>query len=181
VASIQNECDKRSPMVTIRQAKPSDLPDIVAIHIQSWQDAYANVLPAEFLTDSIARVLEKHWEKIEIQPNDILLVAEEGSIVGFAAVWCRPHPFIDNLHVKPSQRSRKIGSALMNAVARELIHKGQQSAYLWLFERNTSAMRFYGRLGGIPKEHAIKNVFGHDVPSRKIEWDGRSLANLASA
>lgn len=168
-------------MVTIRQAKPSDLQDIVAIHIESWQDAYADVFPAAFLTGCITRVLEKHWKEIEIQQDDILLVATEGSIVGFAAVWCRPHPFIDNLHVKPLQRSQSIGTKLMQAVAQDLIHKGHHTAYLWVFEENANAVRFYERLGGIPKESAIKNVFGHDVPSRKIEWDDRSLVNLASA
>jgi ribosomal protein S18 acetylase RimI-like enzyme len=158
----------------IRPATQSDLQDIAAIHIESWKDSYSEILPAEFLAGQINREFEKHWKEIEIQNNDILLVAEGNSLVGFVAVWCRPIPFIDNLHVRPPERSKKIGSDLMKAVAKELINKGHKTAYLWVFESNERAIRFYERLGGIQKEQSMKNVFGYDVLSRKIEWDDLS-------
>jgi ribosomal protein S18 acetylase RimI-like enzyme len=158
----------------IRRATPSDLQDIAAIHIESWKDSYPDILPAEFLAGQISRDFERHWRGTDMQNEDIVLVAEENSLVGFVAVWCRPIPFIDNLHVRPSQRSKKIGSALLKAVAKELINEGYKTAYLWVFERNEKAIRFYERLGGIQKEQAMKNVFGYDVLSRKIEWDDLS-------
>jgi len=154
----------------IRHATKSDLHDIAAVHIESWKDVYTDVLPAEFLNGQINRDFLQHWSEIDIQTEDIVLVAEELSIVGFIAVWCRPTPFIDNLHVRPSQRSKKVGSALMRAAARELISRGHQTAYLWVFESNQKAIRFYERFGGVRKEKAIKTVFGYDVLSRKIEW-----------
>ena len=155
----------------IRRATPSDLKDIAAIHVESWKDAYSGVMPAEFMAGQIDRDLAQHWREIGIQNQDIVWVAEEDSLVGFVAVWCRPIPFIDNLHVRPSHRSKKIGSALMNAAAKELFKKGYNSAYLWVFESNEKAIRLYERLGGSQKEQATKNVFGYEVPSVKIEWD----------
>lgn len=160
----------RSQTMKIRSATQIDLQDIAAIHIESWKDSYSDVLPAEFLAEKINRELERYWNEVEIQSDDIILVAEKESLVGFVAVWCRPIPFIDNLHVIPSQRSQKVGSALMKAVAKELINKGHKTAYLWVFESNERAIRFYGRLGGIQKEQSMKNIFGYDVLSRKIEW-----------
>ena len=154
----------------IRHATPSDFKDIAVIHAESWKDAYSNDLPAEFLNGKIHRDFDRYWKEIDIQQEDIVLVAEENSLIGFAAVWCRPIPFIDNLHVTPSQRSRKVGSALMKAVAKELINRGHLTAYLWVFQSNEKAIRFYERLGGIQKEQSMKNVFGYDVLSRKIEW-----------
>lgn len=158
----------------IRHAKQSDHKGIAAIHAESWKDAYSDILPAEFLAGQIDRHFESYWSDIQIQNSDIVLVAEEHSLLGFVAVWCRPFPFIDNLHVRPSQRSKKVGSALMKAVVKELIKKGQNTAYLWVFEINEKAIRFYERLGGIQKEQSMKNVFGYDVLSRKIEWDDLS-------
>ena len=155
----------------IRRAKQSDLQDIAAIHIESWKDSYSDDLPSEFLAGQIDRDLKRHWNEIQIQNEDIVLVAEENSLVGFVAVWCRPIPFIDNLHVRPFQRSKKIGSGLMKAAAKELIKKEHNTAYLWVFDSNRKAIRFYERLGGIQKEQSMKNVFGYDVLSRKIEWD----------
>jgi ribosomal protein S18 acetylase RimI-like enzyme len=159
----------------VRHATQSDFQNIAAIHVESWKDSYSDVLPAEFLTAQIDRDLAQHWSEIEIQNEDIVLVAEENSLVGFVAVWCRPIPFIDNLHVKPSHRSKKVGSALMKEAAKELINKGHKTAYLWVFESNEKAIRFYMRLGGVQKEQARKTVFGYEILSRKIEWDDLSV------
>jgi ribosomal protein S18 acetylase RimI-like enzyme len=155
----------------IRPATQSDIQDIAAIHVESWKDSYSDVLPAEFLDEQIDRDLEKHWSEFQIQNGDVVLVAEEDSLLGFVAVWCRPIPFIDNLHVKLSHRSKKLGSALIKAAAKDLINKGHKTAYLWVFESNEKAIRFYERLGGVQKEQARKTVFGYEVLSRKIEWD----------
>jgi len=162
-------------MMKIRRATSSDLQYITAIHVESWKDAYSNVLPAEFITGQLDRALAQHWRHIEIRNKDIVLIAEEDLPVGFISVWCRPIPFIDNLHVRPSHRSKNIGSALMKAVAEELIKKEHRTAYLWVFESNKKAMRFYERLGGTQKEQAMKNIFGYEVLSRKIEWDDLTI------
>ena len=162
----------------IRRAIPSDLQDIAAIHVESWKDAYSDVMPAEFMAGQIDQDLAQHWSEIEIQNKDIVLVAETDSLIGFAAVWCRPIPFIDNLHVRPSHRSKKVGSALITAVAKELIKKEHKTAFLWVFESNKMAIRFYERLGGTQKEHALKNIFGHEVLCRKIEWNDLSKIGI---
>ena len=159
----------------IRRATPSDLEGIAAIQAESWQDSYTEVLPVDFLAGQLNHDIAMHWNAIQIKKEDIVLVAEEDALTGFAAVWCRPVPFIDNLHVRPSHRSQKIGSALMQAVAKELIENGHKTAFLWVFESNQKAIRFYERLGGILTEQSIKTVFGYDVSSRKIEWDDLTL------
>lgn len=123
------------------------------------------------MAEQIDLELARHWRRVDIRSQDIVLVAEADALIGFAAVWCRPVPFIDNLHVRPAYRSHKAGSALMKAVAQRLIRDGYRTAYLWVFESNPKAIRFYERLGGAPTDRAPKNVFGYDVPSLKIEWD----------
>jgi len=161
--------------MNIRPATPSDFNDIAAIQIESWRDTYADDLPWEFISGKIGQVLSRHWHTITIQKDDIVLVAEQGPLVGFAAVWCRPDPYIDNLHVRPTERSKKIGSALMRAVADALIRKGHKSAYLYVFESNAKAIRFYEKLGGIQKEKFYNDVFGYSVLSRRIAWDDISV------
>lgn len=155
----------------IRQAKHSDFNRIADIHIESWRNSYLNVLPSDFFGEKIVHTLKQHWSKVEIQDGDVVLVAEEKEIIGFIAVWCRPTPFIDNLHVKPSQRSRNVGTALMRAAAEELVKNGNSTGFLWVFNSNVYAIRFSENLGGVQKELDIKEIFGHDVISRKMEWN----------
>jgi ribosomal protein S18 acetylase RimI-like enzyme len=159
----------------IRSARDSDLPAIAALQAQSWQDTYSDVFPAAYLAHGITGDLERHWRELEILPGDVVLVAEEDGMIGFIAVWCRPAPYIDNLHVKPSLRSTGVGSALMNAATEQLIQQGHRTAYLWVVESNKRAIQFYERLGGVCTERAIKDLFGHKVSTVKIEWPDISV------
>ena len=163
----------------IRHATEADFPEIAAVHIQSWRDAYLGVLPAEFLGDPLEQEFTRYWYDIEIQNDDTVMVAEEGSLAGFIAIWCRPEPYIDNLHVLPSFRSKNIGSALMRSAAQKLITQGHTTAYLWVFESNDKAIRFYDRLGGTRTNRVVKNIFDYQVPSWQIDW--KDLSRVVSS
>lgn len=164
--------------VKVRPATDLDLPGIAKIHVQSWRDAYRHMLPAVFLGDPIERVLSRHWQKTDLRDNGLVLVAEADELAGFIAVWCRPAPYIDNLHVRPLSRSKKIGSRLMKKAAEALLRKGHRTAYLWVFESNWKAIRFYERLGGVPAEKTTQDIFGYKIPSLKIEW--KDISTLVS-
>ena len=161
----------------IRKARRSEWPVIADIHVESWQDAYGNVLPEQYIKNHLAVDIGNRWINQRTTSEDLILVADDGNLVGFITVWCRPDPFIDNLHVKPACRSKNIGRALMKAAARELVLNGKKRAYLWVFVSNRSAIRFYERLGGVKKEIAQKNIFGTMVPSVKMVWDDISIVN----
>lgn len=162
----------------IRKANSSDFNSIANIHIESWQDSYSEIFPPGFLNRKIVPALKEHWHNIEIQNDDVVLVAVEKDIVGFIAVWCRPDPFIDNLHVKPSCRSKNIGTELMKSAAEALLMQGKRTGYLWVFDSNEKAIRFYRKLGGVQMEYAMKDIWGHKVFSQKFEWDDLSSITM---
>ena len=155
----------------IRPAGHDDLLTIASIHSASWQDAYSGFLPADYLAGQVQLDLQATWQHQEIQPQDVVLVADTpDGLVGFVAVWCRPSPFVDNLHVLPSMRSRGIGAALMRAAAARLMELGHSTAYLWVFESNVAAIRFYERLGAVRVGRAAKEFFGQGVQCVRMEW-----------
>ena len=160
----------------IRAATKPDLQAVASLHIESCKDSYAHIFPAKFLTEQLAENIRMHWNAVEIRSDDIVLIAEEDATIGFIAVWCRASPFIDNLHVAPAHRSKGAGTALMKAAAQQLLDRGHNTAYLWVFESNKRALRFYRRLGGVQKESVVRAAFGYEVRSRKIEW--RDLASI---
>jgi len=156
--------------VKIRSATKKDLPSIAALHIQSWRNAYAGILPAAFLNTHLEKEFTRYWRDIAIQKGDVVLVAESAHLCGFIAVWCRPTPYIDNLHVNPSLRSKNIGTALLASAAEELLAQGHTTAYLWVFASNEKAVRFYERMGGVITEKTPQDIFGYSIPSLKVEW-----------
>lgn len=162
----------------IRKALVPDFASIAELHIESWKDSYSNVLSTKLMKSTVVPSLEAHWKELDYADEDVVLVAEEKHLIGFIAVWCRPVAFIDNLHVRPSFRSKRVGSALLKAASRELVLKGHAYGYLWVFSENERAIRFYKKHGGIEREHVVKDVFGTDVPNKKIEWHDLSVMLL---
>jgi hypothetical protein len=53
--------------------------------------------------------------------------------------------------------------------------RGHATAFLWVFEKNRRAVRFYERLGGEVREREVKPVFGHAMPSVKVVWSDLSV------
>jgi ribosomal protein S18 acetylase RimI-like enzyme len=160
-------------MIRIRRATNDDRLMLAALQAASWRNAYRDALPADYLTDDLDADLERHWRATDIAEEDVVLVAEDDedrSIVGFIAVWVRPDPYIDNLHVRPGQRSRGIGRRLMAAAAERLMAAGQMGAYLWVLASNQRAIAFYESLGGVTVEEALQPLFAYQVPNYRIEW-----------
>jgi ribosomal protein S18 acetylase RimI-like enzyme len=164
--------DRVPPGPCLRPAGAEDLPAIAAIHAASWRSAYRDVLPADYLAGPVESDLLAHWQGVRMGGQDVVLVAGAGDPTGFIAVWCRPDPIIDNLHVLPGCRSGGIGTALMRGAAAALTARGHDTASLWVFTANARAVRFYERLGGKVAERTEKEVFGHRVPSLRMVWEG---------
>ena len=154
----------------IRPAEATDMDTVAALHAANWRASYRGMLPDAYLDNEVGDDLQRQWQRAFIAPNDVVLVASDPDIVGFIAVWCRPDPFIDNLHVDPGRRSQGVGAKLMRASGALLRQNGHNAAYLWVLEDNRRAVAFYERLGGVAVERAVKPIFANDVPHLKIAW-----------
>ena len=148
---------------------------IAAVQAASWRTTYRGMLSDDYLDNKVDDELGETWSSIELSPQDVVLVAEDEPVVGFIAIWCRPDPFIDNLHVLPEKKSQGIGKKLMRAAAQELQRLGHSTVYLWVFESNKAAIGFYERLGGVRGQTENHDVFGHSVSNLKIEWPDISV------
>ena len=165
--------------MTLRPATDHDLTAIAALQAESWRDRYRGLLSDDYLKNRVLADLQHHWQAVTLRREDVVLVAEDaGQAVGFIAVWCDPDPYIDNLHVLPSQRSKGTGRRLMQAAARQLMNLGHSTAYLWVLEGNQGALRFYEGLGGRQMERAGKDIFGRTLPSIKVAWTDLSVIGV---
>lgn len=162
--------------VSIRPARAADAEAIAEVHAASWRDVYQDTMPAGYLRDRALADLTRHWRETELRADEVILVATIGDeVVGFIAIYRRPEhgptPYLDNLHVRPSNRSGGLGGRLLIEAANQLRRLGENTLYLWLVDGNDAAQRFYERLGGLPTERSSKEVFGVPLKTLKIEWD----------
>lgn len=159
----------------IRAAEHRDLNDIARVQTVCWQDSFQDYVPAHYLEHRLHHDLRRQWQDKTIEPGDVVLVAEDGEMVGFIAIWCRPDPYIDNLYVLRERRSDGLGARLMAEAAIRLMDRGQSTAYLWVLDGNQAAIRFYERLGGVATERQEQSRFGHRGIVVRYAWDDLSV------
>jgi ribosomal protein S18 acetylase RimI-like enzyme len=173
-------------MVMIRKATADDATAIAALHVASWREAYRDILHPEFLAGPIEAERHSAWRErmAAPRPGQQVLVAEEcGAMVGFVCAFADDDPvwgtFVDNLHVAAAARGRGLGAALLRAAAGAADRAdGPSGIYLWVYEANTPARRFYERLGGSAVETLIEELpGGGSAVAVRMHWpDAAALA-----
>ena len=145
--------------VTIRPADPSDAPAIARVHIASWQEAYAGIVPTEYLTSLDQDQRQARWtEHLENGPRDRVRtwVADGSSrIIGFASVGPardedagRDDEEIYSIYLDPAMWGKGVARDLMRAVLADVTTSGALT--LWVLADNARARHFYRRHGFTP-------------------------------
>lgn len=175
-----------SAPLNIRDAGEADAETIARLHAASWRVAYRGILPAAYLDGPIDDERRRHWRATLAakRPDDIVLIIEDqANSLGFIAVWRVGDPgfeaYIDNLHVRPDLRGNGLGRRLLAAAVARLRAIGCSSVYLWLFEKNAAARRFYETLGGCVEDRSVIDFAGARISQIRIVW--RDLVALLDA
>lgn len=164
----------------IRDADMSEFSELSALQIRSWRDVYRGIMPDRYLDDEIEADMAARWGALRPSGDDLVLVAADRRIKGFITVWCKPDPYIDNLHVEPSERSGGIGRRLMQAAAGRLMASGYGHVSLYVAAGNHRAADFYRALGGrFGEVEQVHQQFGGAVDAIEVVFD--DLATLAGS
>ena len=164
----------------VRRARLRDASGIAAVHVAAWQDAYAGILPAEYLSGlSPTRIAQFYGRTIASGGG--VYVAADSEVRGFATAGRARSRFADGevetLYVLDDWREQGLGRRLLTAAGSWLHARGCASAFLWVLRDNPNRW-FYERLGGRPAATAHVAVAGQQVPQVAYVWDpiGRLLA-----
>lgn len=155
----------RAHPVRLRRPTPDDAHGIARVHVETWQAAYAGVLPEDFLRGLDVGRRATGWSRIlgdaaHAQPgeggsqNGIWLAAAGDEVVGFA--WVGPARDEDlppgggelfAVYLLPEWWGRGVGARLLGAAEGDLRAAGYRWATLWVLEQNPRARAAYERAG----------------------------------
>jgi RimJ/RimL family protein N-acetyltransferase len=154
-----------------RLAREADAPALAEVHVRSWQAAYRELLPADFLAAlSISDRAERWRGRLrEEQPPRATTIAElGGELVGFASI-CRSRDDdladwleLNTIYLLPNAWGTGIAGPLLDAA---LVR--DQPCLLWVFVDNQRAQGFYRKAGFVP-----------DGATKTIALGGRTLTEL---
>lgn len=145
------DCDR----MYLRPASPGDELVVADIHVRSWQEAYAKLLPAQLLNalDPAQRAARYTFDD---ENRVTILAVEEDRVCGFATIG----PARDSdaascgelmsIYLDPASLGRGIGRMLIAGARARLSARAFPDAVLWVMVGNERAMRFYERDGWRP-------------------------------
>jgi len=153
----------------LRQPSAADAERLGRMHYESWRDAYASFLPAEFWGEATELRWISRWaDRLQSpQPGSTTLIASrDDEILGFATAGpARQNPTAGapvrdrelwSIYVRASEYGSGLADRLMEAVLPR-----REPAELWVFEANERARRFYARHGFKPD--GARHVFGPEL------------------
>ena len=155
--------------MTIRKAKPADLEGIKSLLLQVLT-VHHNGRP-DIFKGNCRKYTDEQILKIIADDNTPVLIAadEDDSVMGYAFCIFQQHTdsnimtdiktlYIDDLCVDENIRGRHIGSSLYNAVLDFARENGCYNVTLNVWSCNTSAMKFYEKMGLVPQKIGMEKI-----------------------
>jgi len=150
--------------ITIRLATPADAPDMAEIHARSWEAAYKDIIPAEYIKEKNAG-RPALWQRIITDENTSRYVIEiGGKIVGFVHVDPPQDDDLDDsfyevhgIYLHPDVYRQGIGSQAMDFAYGKARSLGKTTMTVWVLAENTNTINFYEKCGFVT-DGATKTV-----------------------
>jgi GNAT superfamily N-acetyltransferase len=162
--------------VSVRPARPPDVPEIARVQVETWRAGYAHLLPPDVLAAATEDRALAEWTAAVAEPpsprHRVLVAQEQQRVVGFAAFGPadadadpapEPGPTagptaepgagtgqIHTLLVEPRWGRRGHGSRLLAAIVDHLRADGAVRAVVWVLDGDVASSRFYASAGWEP-------------------------------
>ena len=155
--------------IMIRKAEERDIPRIIELLGQVLQ-IHADIRPDIFIPGTTKYTVDELKELLKNKENPIYVAVNKADVcVGYAFCQLREQPFsnnmvpfkslfIDDLCVDQQERGQHIGESLFNYVKNEAKRLGCYEVTLNVWTGNTSAEKFYEKMGMKTKERQMEYI-----------------------
>ena len=155
-------------------AGPGDAIDLARLHVDTWRETYAGILPWTYLKTMRPEVHARRWRKqlTVARPGEVVLVAEgPDGLIGYCAAEVREtRSELFTLYILPPAQKMGVGRRLMEAAARVLAAKGGRSLELAVLSENFAARGFYAHLGGVRVGERPVRGWGGGLMETRYRW-----------
>jgi len=160
---------------SVRPALARDAKAIAEIHVATWQAAYKDLLPADYLNSMTVEKRQAYWrEAIEYSEPQVLVATDGDQIVGFAGFDRSRDPKTRStvgeiwaIYVAPEHWRKGVGLQLWDGARDGLRDEGCTQVTVWVLLRNERALEFFEHAAGFKREMpSLKTV---DFGTAKLE------------
>ena len=127
--------------MNVRNAAHGEIDQLARLWYDGWQDAHAEILPAELKRQ---RTLESFRQRFEVALADTRVVGPVGAPVGFCIV---KGDELYQLYVSAASRGSGVAAILIADAESRLLEPGVETGWLACAIGNERAARFYEKYG----------------------------------
>ena len=139
------------PAYDVRPALAVDADRLGAVHVQVWREAYAAIMPADFLAGLDPVAGAARWrELVQDSTRSVLVGTADGEVVGFAfAGPSRDDPPVPEFELYAiNVLAAHHGTGLAASLFETALSPADGGAVsLWVATENSRALAFYARYG----------------------------------
>jgi ribosomal protein S18 acetylase RimI-like enzyme len=171
----------------IRPARPDDAPAVARVHVDSWRETYAGLVPGDFLASLSYERREQMWKSGLEHPGwkGVLFVAEdpEHGVAGFVAGGPPQEPDGEfscelwAIYLLWAHQGKGTGGQLFRRFVEEMVSRGHSSMLLWVLAENHPSRRFYEALGGTLTDRR-RTIDEDGVPLEEVAYGWHDLRAL---
>jgi len=141
--------------ISIRLAVPSDAPDMAEVLMRSWEVAYRDIIPAEYIREKSATRHDSFKRIITDENSTQYVIQTDGKTVGIMGINPTPHDDdldddiaeLESIYLHPDWYRQGIGSQAMDFAYEVARRAGKTAIVLWVFAGNTNSIKFYEKCG----------------------------------
>lgn len=165
---------QRDNALVIRRGVVADIGAVAKVHVQSWRESYAGIIPGCYLDQLSVAAHERHWRRTMAAGGWLFVAQRNRHIVGFAAGGLsRSRRDITGeiyvLYVLRCCQGEGVGRALFDACHYELARSGCRGLLVWVLAEN-SARGFYEHLGGELAGESTVSIAGVKLREVAYAW-----------
>ena len=162
----------------LRPALPRDADGIARVHVETWQSAYAGLVPTDYLARMTVARSSAQWHRAAANAskgNDLVVVEIDREIVGFAAFGpsrVKEMPYggeVFALYVTIDWQGQGLGRRLLATAFEALAKEGHRGAYVWVLADNPSRF-FYEAMGGARAGERSAKFAGAPLQELAYAW-----------
>ncbi|MDR2638160.1 MAG: GNAT family N-acetyltransferase [Zoogloeaceae bacterium] len=147
---------------TIRPATDRDIPAVIELARETWQDVYPGIIPQAQIDFMLAEryAPARLHEDIAAAGKWLDLAIADDRAIGFAFCEIRRGEYkLDRLYIHPEKQGKGVGSGLIAHAAARAKVLGYASMILSVNKRNEKAIRAY-RKNGFSVREAVRAEIG---------------------
>jgi len=138
----------------IRLAKPSDAPDMAEIHARSWEVAYKDIIPMEYIKQKNATRPALYQRIITNDNTTQYVIQADCKTVGIMCIDDPQDDDIDDnyyelhgIYLHPDYYRKGIGTQAVDFAFEKARELGKKFMNVWVFAENINSINFYKKCG----------------------------------